>query len=72
MVVRGFVPLQAADFAAYEMRKAWDDFGDLEEVWKYRKSFQGISGAAKGQGYWGQVKPEDLIKVCEEQNVPKR
>jgi len=70
--VRGQLPLQAADFAAYELRKSWDDFGDTAEVWRYRKSFQGIGKATKGQGYWGQIKPEDLRRVCIEQNVPLR
>jgi hypothetical protein len=71
-LIPGMIPLQAADFAAYELRKSWDDFGDMVEVWRYRKSFQGIGKATKGEGYWGQIKLEDLRKVCIEQNVPLR
>ncbi|MGD0942467.1 MAG: hypothetical protein ABR905_22465, partial [Terracidiphilus sp.] len=46
--VRGLLPLQAADFAAYELRKGWDDFGDatvIEEVERYRRSFRAVGAA---------------------------
>lgn len=71
-VIRGVVPLQAADFAAYEIRKAWDDFGDTEEVWKYRKSFLGIGQIAGGRGTSGQYTANDLREVCKTAGIARR
>jgi hypothetical protein len=70
----GMLPLQAADLAAYELRKGWDDFGDattIEEVERYRKSFRGV-GAALDQGDWGRCSADDLRQICRGRNVPAR
>jgi len=68
------LPLQAADLAAYELRKGWDDFGDattIEEVERYRKSFRGV-GAALNQGDWGRCSADDLRQICKAKSVPAR
>lgn len=73
-LVCGALPLQAADLAAYELRKGWDDFGDattIEEVERYRKSFRGV-GAALNQGDWGRCTADDLRQICKGKNVPTR
>jgi hypothetical protein len=61
-LVRGVVPLQAADFAAYELRKAHKD--DPMESWpvhKYRKSLQALGGIPSD---WGHYTESDLIELC--------
>ncbi|WP_041839559.1 MULTISPECIES: DUF3800 domain-containing protein [Acidobacterium] len=73
-LIRGLLPLQAADLAAYEMRKAFDDFGDaqvLEEVARYRKSFRAVAGALD-QGQWGRCSAEDLRHFCNVRAVERR
>lgn len=71
-IIRGLLPLQAADFAAYELRKGWDDFGDTDEVWCYRKSFIGIGQVASGQGSWSKLSADDLRETCPGLKVPLR
>jgi hypothetical protein len=65
--VKGLVPLQAADFAAYELRKVYRD--DPNELWpleKYRKSIRALSVV---DTEWNKYTEQDLIKLCE--NVPR-
>jgi len=72
--IRGFLPLQAADLAAYELRKGWDDFGEattMAEVSRYRQSFRGV-GAALNEGDWGRCSADDLRQICRGRNVPAR
>jgi hypothetical protein len=74
-VIRGLLPLQAADLAAYELRKNWDDHGDITDVaelGRYRKSFLGVGQAGKGEGFWGQCKPDDLRLLCANTGVARR
>ncbi|MGA9566549.1 MAG: hypothetical protein WBS19_13565 [Candidatus Korobacteraceae bacterium] len=72
LVVPGLIPLQAADFAAYELRKGWDDFGDTDEIWKYRKSFLGIGQIAQGEGDCGIFTADDLRDSCKNAGISKR
>lgn len=60
--VKGVVPLQAADFAAYEIRKVYKD--DPDEEWplvKYRKSLRALAGVPSD---WGRYSEQDLIELC--------
>lgn len=73
-IVRGMLPLQAADLPAYEMRKGFDDFGDtelLEEVSRYRQSFRAVA-AALNQGEWGRCTADDLRGFCIQRSVGVR
>jgi hypothetical protein len=75
LIARGLVPFQAADFAAYELRKGWDAFGDaqtIEELNRYRKSFRAIGKAMSGEGYWGKCEAKDLRAICEGKQIEKR
>jgi hypothetical protein len=59
---RGVVALQAADFAAYEIRKVYKD--DPDELWpieRYRKSLQALAGIPS---VWGRYSEQDLIELC--------
>jgi hypothetical protein len=63
---RGVIPLQAADFAAYEMRKTFKD--DPREEWplyKYRKSMRALADVPSVEGDWSKYEEQDLIKLCE-------
>lgn len=61
-VIKGMVQLQAADFAAYELRKAKiDDPNEEWAVWKYRKSLQGLS---KIPADWQQYQEADVLQMC--------
>jgi len=63
---RGVIPLQAADFAAYELRKAAVDHPDSSgPIWKYRKSLRAL---AKIPAWWGKYSEDDLLTMC--RNVP--
>lgn len=71
--VRGVIPLQAADFAAYEMRKVFKD--DPHETWpiyKYRKSLQALADVPSDHGDWGKYEEKDLIKLCKEFPLSRR
>lgn len=73
-LIRGLLPLQAADLAAYELRKGFDDFGDaqlLEEVSRYRKSFRAVGGALDN-GQWGRCTADDLRAMCARNGVAAR
>jgi hypothetical protein len=62
-LVRGIVPLQAADFAAYELRKIYKD--DPTESWpleKYRKSIRALAAV---DSEWNRYTEQDLITLCE-------
>lgn len=74
-MIRGLLPLQAADFAAYELRKNWDDVGDITdpaELERYRKSFRGIGRVSKGEGFWGCCTADDLRQMCGDIGVTRR
>jgi len=74
-LIRGLLPLQAADFAAYELRKNWDDVGDItdpSELERYRKSFLGIGRVSKGEGFWGNCTADDLRQMCKDLRVERR
>jgi len=61
----GFVPLQAADFAAYEIRKVFKD--DPSESWplqKYRKSLRALATIPSETEDWGRYTEADLVKAC--------
>jgi len=70
-LIPGFLQLQAADFAAYELRKGWDDFGETKEISRYRKSFLAV-GKVVGEGFWGRCTEDDLRQICIGLGVPKR
>jgi hypothetical protein len=57
----GITPLQAADFAAYELLKA-HGIGDNLPLYKYRRS---ILELAKIPAWWGSYTESDLIALCE-------
>ncbi len=64
-LVKGIVALQAADFAAYELRKAHKD--DSEELWpleKYRKSLRALSKIPGRKDDWGILREQELIALC--------
>ena len=66
--VRGLVQLQAADFAAYELRKAMREDPNEEWMpWDHRRSLQAL---ATIPGYWGRYKEADLLRIC--RRVPLR
>jgi hypothetical protein len=67
-LIKGVVQLQAADFAAYELRKVMKD--DPKEEWpihKYRKSLRGLADIP---AEWGKYTESDLLRICEQ--VPLR
>ena len=66
-LVRGLVPLQAADFAAYEIRKhIVDDPAELWPIEKYRKSIAALARVpSAGSDDWGRFREQELISLCE-------
>ena len=66
---KGLTPLQAADFAAYELLKASRDVGDNAPLWKYRQSLHAL---AKIPGWWGIYSEDDLIEFCKTASIPPR
>lgn len=65
-MVRGLVPLQAADFAAYEVRKHFND--DPAELWpfeKYRKSLAALAAVPSLANDWGRYREHDLVALCQ-------
>jgi hypothetical protein len=59
---KGVVQLQAADFAAYELRKAIkDDPNDEWPMHRYRKSLQALANIP---AWWGKYSELDLITMC--------
>ena len=71
--IRGVIPLQAADFAAYEMRKVFkDDPAESRPLSKYRKSLRALAAIRSEEEDWGKYSREDLIRLCKEAGVPLR
>jgi hypothetical protein len=66
--VKGFTPLQAADFAAYELLKA-HRMGEDESLWKYRKSIRALAAIP---GWWGKYTKANLIQLCKAAGIPER
>ena len=66
----GLIPLQAADFLAYEVRKAVVDHPDkFTRPEQFRKSFQAFFNCDVDQGNYGE---RELQELCEALNVPER
>lgn len=61
-------PLQAADFAAYELLKA-HRIGDNLPLYRYRRS---ILELAKIPASWGTYTESDLNALCERIRIPLR
>ena len=57
---------------AYELRKAWDTFGDIDQIQKYRKSFLGLGMVAQRRGYCGNYTANDLRDTCKNASITKR
>jgi len=72
MTLRGIIPLQAADFPAYEIRKAMVDVGDGADPSLYRRSLRALVNSAVPPGTWGIYSEKNLIDVCENMKIPKR
>jgi hypothetical protein len=71
--IRGVVPLQTADFAAYEMRKVYkDDPGELWPLERYRKSLRALAALRSEEEDWGKYTEKDLIELCTNGKVPLR
>lgn len=71
--LHGIAALQAADFAAYEMRKVFKD--DPIESWplhKYRKSLRALANIRSEEEDWGKYTEKDLIELCKNAKVPFR
>jgi len=68
--IKGVVQLQAADFAAYELRKSMvDDPREEWLPWQYRRSFQAL---ARIDSWWGHYTEKDLLAQCKLANIPRR
>ena len=66
----GMVQLQAADFLAYEMRKAVVDRRDpMTKPELFRKSFQAFFGCNVEQGNY---REEQLLELCSNAGIPPR
>jgi len=67
----GMVQLQAADYFAYELRKAMVDHSNdrYRKPEEFRKSFQAIMDVAIDQGYYGE---SELVELCEASGLHKR
>lgn len=71
--VRGVIQLQAADFAAYELRKVYKD--DPAELWpleKYRKSLHALNQVPSATEDWGRYTESDLITLCRKKGITRR
>jgi hypothetical protein len=66
----GFVQLQAADYFAYEMRKAVVDHRDpMTKPESFRKSFQAFFGCEVDQGNY---REQELLDLCDGAKIPIR
>ena len=66
----GFVQLQAADYLAYEVRKAVVDHRDpFTQPEMFRKSFQSFFGCEADQGNY---REKELFELCETAKIPLR
>jgi len=65
--VKGLVPLQAADFAAYEIRKhIADDPAELWPIEKYRKSIAALASVPSAvSDDWGRFREKELVELCQ-------
>lgn len=66
-LVRGLAPLQAADFAAYELRKIYND--DPTESWPLEKYRRPIRALTAVDTEWNKYTEQPPITLCEK--VPK-
>jgi len=73
-VVKGIVQLQAADFAAYELRKVFKD--DPTEAWpleKYRKSLRMLASiGGSNPNDWGRFREKELVELCKNKKAGLR
>jgi hypothetical protein len=67
--VLGVIPLQAADLAAYELRKWCKDFGNRAPWRKYRGSLRALSAI---DGWWGEYSEDRLNELCESLGIRHR
>jgi hypothetical protein len=64
------VQLQAADYFAYELRKAVVDHRDpFTKPEMFRKSFQAFFGCEADQGNY---REQELLELCEDAKIPER
>jgi len=67
--IRGVVPLQAADFLAYELLKSYK-IGESEPEWKHRESAKEFHKRVRGD--YKKYSEIDLIQFCLKLNIPQR
>jgi hypothetical protein len=68
--IRGVIQLQAADFAAYELRKAMvDDPNEEWMPWEHRKSLRALASIPS---WWGYYKEKDMLQICRAVSVEPR
>jgi hypothetical protein len=65
----GLTPLQAADFAAYELLKAIKQGKKQSPFSEFRKSLQIL---VNDNNWWGEYKERDLLHMCEAGGIAKR
>lgn len=66
----GLTPLQAADFAAYELLKAMRmEDATTSPLVKYRQSLRALASI---DGWWGQYTEADLRGMCEKGGISRR
>lgn len=66
---KGVIPLQAADFAAYELLKATRDVGVDAPLTHYRRSLQAL---AKIPNRFGRNDEPQLLDMCKNMKIPLR
>jgi hypothetical protein len=72
-IIKGVIPIQAADFAAYELRKVFkDDPTESWPIYRYRKSLQELAGVPSDEQDWGRYSEADLIALCKKASVSAR
>jgi len=62
------LPLQGADFAAWELLKA-TKIGEYTPLYKHRASMKAL---AQIDGMWGKYGEQDLTRLCQELKIPLR
>jgi hypothetical protein len=67
--IRGVVPLQAADFLAYELLKSYK-IGESEPEWKHRESAKEFHKRVRGD--YKKYSEVDLIQFCMKLSIPQR
>ena len=69
-LIKAVVPLQAADFAAYEIRKIRKDDPRNEFMWwQYRASFRALAAI---RAWWGEYTESNLMRMCESVPIEPR